>query len=234
MKHGIFRKLLVLTVAFVLLTSFFSPQSAEAASAKKQVKKLVANMSTYEYVMLFGMNLSVGEGYEVVLSDMEMATAAAFTAPLDDKHLTAEVGDNGWEYIYSIASSRIKKMTKKMFGKAVSYKKLPKGSWESAKGFLAVYRNSKGKPEFYIWEGETETDFDTIKMTVKKDGKGYKVVKDVYYGYWGWGWNDESERTDANYRITYKVEKNEVSSYGYAITGMTVECIADLTPNEGD
>ena len=111
-------------------------------------------------------------------------------------------------------------MSKKMFGKAVSNKKIPKGSYEETKGFLDVYRTDEGKVMFYIWEGETETDFETIKQSITKDGKGYKVVRDVYHGYWGW-----NDHKTANYRITYSISKNSASSYGYVITGMKIEGI---------
>ena len=111
-------------------------------------------------------------------------------------------------------------MSKKMFGKAVSYKKIPKGSYEDVSYFLDVYRTDEGKVMLYIWEGETETDYDVIKQTIVKDGKGYKVVRDIYHGYWGW-----NDGKTVNYRITYKVEKNSASSYGYVITGMMLESI---------
>ncbi len=215
MKKRIFSLLLVLVFALSLMT----PQSAQAASAKTKIKKLVANMSTYEYVMLFDLGSKKdGEKYEVVLTDREMARAAAFTAPLNDDTYAGEFGDLGWEYIYNVSTSRIKKMSRKMFGKAVSYKKLPKGSAEDHDGFIDVYRNADGKPELYLWDGETETDFETIKQTIKKDGNGYLVTRDIYYGYWGW-----NDHKTANYRITYKVTKNKASSYGYVITGMTIE-----------
>lgn len=221
MKQVFLHKMAALIMVTAIVTGFvFSPGSAEAASAKTKIKKLVANMSTYEYVMLFDTGLSEGESYEVVLSDTEKAVAAAFTTPLNEDTYVGEVGDLGWQYLYSVSNKRIKSMSKKMFGKAVSYKKIPKGSFEDTSFFLDVYRTDEGKVMLYIWEGETETDFETRKQTIVKDGKGYKVVRDVYHGYWGW-----NDGKTANYRITYKVEKNPASSYGYVITGMKLESI---------
>ncbi|MCR5324292.1 MAG: hypothetical protein K6E85_13625 [Lachnospiraceae bacterium] len=223
------RTVLVLGVITVFFASLFLivPQQVEAASAKTKIKKLIANMSTYEYVLLFDTGLKVGEGYEVVLSDTEKATAAALTVPLNEETYVCDVGDLGWEYLYSVSNKRIKSMSKKLFGKAVSYKKIPKGTWEDVHGFLGVYRDDTGKVLFYLWDGETETDSETINMSIKKSGKGYKVVKNVYHGYWGW-----NDHKTANYRITYMVGKNSASSYGYVITGMTIECIKNINPSE--
>ncbi|MCR5769401.1 MAG: hypothetical protein K6G45_13115 [Lachnospiraceae bacterium] len=227
------RRLLSALAILAIVLSILTPQSVQAASAKSKVKKLVANMSTYEYALLFETKLSaVGEKYEIVLTDAEMARAAAFTAPLNDDTYIGEVGEHGWEYIYSVSTSLIKKMSKKMFGKAISYKKLPKGSWDKVPYFIDVYRNDDGKPEFYIWDGETETDFETIKQTIKKSGKGFTVTRDVFFGYWGI--NEQNNHKASNYRITYTVEKNKASSYGYVITKMVMERTADLNLADED
>ncbi|MBO4414979.1 MAG: hypothetical protein J5824_03235 [Lachnospiraceae bacterium] len=216
---------LLLTAA--VLVSFTLPKPAEAASVKTKIKKLIENMRSYEWVMLFDTGLSVGEGYEVVLSDTEKATAAAYTVPFNEKTFDSVVGDLGWEYLYNVSNKRIKSMSKKLFGKAVSYKKIPKGSYEDVTGFMGVYRSDADKVMLYVWDGETETDTETIKLSIKKSGKGYAAVKELYHGYWGW-----NDHKTANYRVTYKIEKNSASSYGYVITGMTIECIANIDPRE--
>ena len=65
-----------------------------------------------------------------------------------------------------------------------------------------------------------------VKTTYKKTDKGYDVIRDVFCGYWGI--NAYYNGKKANYRVTYNTAKKKGSTYGYVITGMTVEYIADL------
>ncbi|MBP5160187.1 MAG: hypothetical protein ILP10_07815, partial [Lachnospiraceae bacterium] len=113
-----------------------------------------------------------------------------------------------------------KKMSKKLFGKAVSDKKLPVKDSGKVGEFLTAFRTYKGRAVVYVWQYETETDHAEISFKLKKNGTGYVVTKDVYYGYWGM-----NDGKTANYRVTYNVEKNEKSSYGFAVTGITIEKI---------
>ena len=146
-----------------------------------------------------------------------------------DGNTLATLGIDFQFHTITVSNKRIKSMSKKLFGKAVSYKKIPKGSYEDVTGFMGVYRNDADKVMLYVWDGETETDTETIKLSIKKSGKGYAAVKELYHGYWGW-----NDHKTANYRVTYKIEKNSASSYGYVITGMTIECIANINPREDD
>ena len=143
-------RLLSTLLIAVIAVSFMNSRPAAASSTGKKIRKLIANMSSYEWTLLFDTGLSVGEGYEVVLSDIEKATAAAYTVPLNEKTFVTGIGDLGWEYLYRVSNKRIKSMSKKLFGKAVSYKKIPKGSPDDIQGFMGVYRNDAGEVMLYI------------------------------------------------------------------------------------
>ena len=228
MKKNTLRVLALLLIAGIFCT-FAVPQNVQAASVKKKLKSLVECMSSFEYDLLVFNDIEVDEVREVTLNKTVMAKAAALNCPLKYE---SQFGEWGFEALYSVSSKKIKKMAKKMFGKNVTYKNLPKGSAEDAIGFITAYLNADGNPEVYIWEGETETDYVTVKMTYKKTDKGYDVIKDVFCGYWGI--NEYYKGKKSNFRVTYNVEKNKASSYGYVITGMTIEKTAELTlPDAG-
>ena len=216
------KKTLSFMTVLALVLCLVTPTGVRAASAKTKVRKMVSYMQTYEWMMLFDLGLADGEGYEIVLDNAQMAQAAALTVNLSNADIIECDDEFGFWSVYSVPSSRVKKMSQKLFGKAVSYKKLSKEKMEDIGGFIRAYRNDEGKPVIYCWEGETETDYEIMKQSVGKSGAGYKVVKDLYYGYWGM-----NDHKTANYRITYRVEKNEVSSYGFAITKMKIEKLAD-------
>ncbi len=212
------KKLTALILTFILTLCIAVPVPAEAASAKTRIKKLVANMSSFEYSLISELELSVGEGYEIYLDDEHIAWASALALDLG-KAKVYEYDEDGFYTIYSVSSSKIKKMSKKLFGKAVSGKKLSK---DKGVGFLYAYRNSKGQPLVYCWEGETETDYDVRSTIITKNVKEYTLVRNLYYGYWG-----NNDKSTSNYFVTYKVAKNDASSYGYVITSMIIKRIAE-------
>ena len=215
------KRMIKLVAMLIVALCFTMPADTHAAYGKTKVLKLTSYMSTYEYMMLDTLDMTtVGESYEVILDDVQKAQAAALGLPLTDEQITGSDEEGFWS-IYAVSSKKIKKLTKKLFGKAVSAKKLPKES-DDNRGFIYAYRDKNGDPMIYCWEGETELDFETIEKTVKKSKPGYTMIKDVYFGYWGL-----NDHETANYRITCKVEKNAASSIGYVITGMTIERIAE-------
>jgi len=228
MKRKSFRVLALLLIAGLLCT-FTVPENVQAASVKKKLKSLVNCMSSFEFDLLVFNDIELNEVREVTLNKSVMAKAAALNCSWT---YVTQFGEWGFEALYSVPSKSIKKMAKKMFGKTVTYKSLPKGSAEEAMGFVDAYLNADGTPEIYVWEGETETDYETVKTTYKKTDKGYDVIRDIFCGYWGI--NEYYKGKKDNYRVTYHTEKNKASSYGYVITGMTIEKIAELTlPDEG-
>ncbi len=212
-----FKKILTGFAAFALAIAMIAPVGAEAATAKAKVKKLVKNMSSYEYTVLFGSGLETGEKKDIKLNARAKAIAATLAANL--KNAVVEESEEFYT-TYFIKSSTVKKMSKKLFGKAVSDKKLPVMKSEDVRGFLSAYRTEKGRAVVYCWEYETETDHEVISTKIAKKGSGFVVTRNVYYGYWG-----GNDHKTANYSVTYTVEKNAKSSFGYAITGMSIEKI---------
>lgn len=221
------KRLSVLLLAICMICALAAPLNVQAAvskTTKNKLKELVECMGTFEWYILSGNNIEVGEVREVPMEKTVMAKAAAFNCEF--KYVSV-YGDFEMESLYTVSAKNIKSMAKKMFGKKVTYKDLPQMTAEDVRSFIDAYRNAKGKVEIYQWEGETETDLENIKVTYKKSGKGYIITEDVYYGYWGI--NSYYEHKKSNYRITYTVKKKKGSTYGYVITGMTIEQTADLT-----
>lgn len=221
------KRLSVLLLAICMICALAAPLNVQAAvskTTKKKLNSLVDCMHGFEYDLLVFMDIELDEVREVTMDKSVMARAAALNC---EGKFVAEVDEWDPESIYSITPKQLKKMAKKMFGKTVTYKSLPKGSAEKAEGFCAAYLNADGMPELYYWEGETDTDYVIVKTTYKKTDKGYDVIRDVFCGYWGI--NDYYKGKKANYRVTYNTKKKKGSTYGYVITGMTVEYIADLT-----
>ncbi|MBP5166632.1 MAG: hypothetical protein ILP09_05160 [Oscillospiraceae bacterium] len=211
------KKIVGMLLVFVMALSLTAPSGVQAASAKTRVKRLVANMSSYEFYLIMDMGLRPDEGYEIVLDAEHKAQAAALAVSLA-KAPVVESDENGLWSVYGITSSQMKKMTKKLFGKAVSYKKLPKSSPDKISDFLFAFRNSKGKPMIYCWEAETETDFVNRSVTISKSGNGYIVTKMIYCGYWG-----GNDGRTSNYVVTYKTAKSKTSAYGFEINYMHVK-----------
>ncbi len=225
MMKTVLKRLFAMLLVAGMICAFSVPKDVQAASStKKKLKALVNCMSGYEWYLLMSNDIEEGEVREVTLDKGNMARAAALNCPYI---FVSEYGELGWESLYTVSNKKLKAMAKKMFGTAATYKDLPKMSAEDVIGFTGVYRNAKGKVEIYQWEGETETDLETIKISYKKSGKGYKITKDMFCGYWGI--NAYYNHKKANYRIVYTVEKNKTSSYGYAITGMSVEYLENIT-----
>ncbi|MBR3483619.1 MAG: hypothetical protein IKH42_02990 [Lachnospiraceae bacterium] len=225
MMKTVLKRLFAMLLVAGMICAFAVPKDVQAASStKKKLKALVNCMSGYEWYLLMSNDIEEGEVREVPMSKVVMAKAAAFNCP---RTYVSEYGEWEWEILYTVSTKKLKAMAKKMFGTAVTYKELPKMSTEDVIGVMDVYRNEKGKVELYAWEGETETAFDTIKISYKKSGTGYKITKDMFCGYWGI--HEYYKHKKANYRIVYTVEKNKASSYGYVITGMSVEYLENLT-----
>ena len=220
------KRLSVLLLAICMICALAAPLNVQAAvskSTKKKLNNLVDCMYGFEFDLLVFMDIELDEVREVTIDKSLMAQAAALNC---ESTFVSEVGEWGTESIYSVTPKQIKKMAKKMFGKTVTYKSLPKGSADDAIGFNAAYLNADGNPELWYWEGETETDYVIVKTTYKKTDKGYDVIRDVFCGYWGI--NAYYNGKKANYRVTYNTAKKKGSTYGYVIAGMTVEYIADL------
>ena len=229
MKKNTIRVLALLLIAGLLCT-FAAPEKAQAASVKKKLKSLINCMSSFEYDLLVFNDIELNEVREVTLNKTVMAKAAALSC---SRTYVSQFGEWDFEALYTVPAKSIKKMAKKMFGKTVTYKNLPKGNAEEASGFVDAYLNADGVPEIYVWEGETETDYETVKTTYKKTDKGYDVIRDIFCGYWRI--NEYYKGKKSNYRVIYHTEKNKASSYGYVITGMTIERTAELTlPDEGE
>ena len=86
--------------------------------------------------------------------------------------------------------------------------------------YFDAYRTAKGTPVVYYTDGDVELDHDIIKVSVSKTGNNtYKVVRKVYYGYWG------GNQGKPNYKVIYQVKKDRKSTYGYVITGMSMKVI---------
>ena len=229
------KRFLGLLLAVIVIVASLVPTDVQAASYKTKIKKLVANMESYEWMILtsFRDEYDLVDGKLVInFSDTEIAQAAAAAGFKydEDKILRTEEEMGMWSEI-EIPTSVIKSYSKKLFGKKVSYKKLPKQTAEDVKGFLEAYRNENGKAAMYCWEYETETDFVVQKVSVKKNGDTYTCTKDIFCGYWGfymtYNENDHAERDEnaVTHRITYTIEKKKGSAYGYVITEMLIESV---------
>ena len=220
------KKILGLLLAAVFIITLTVPSGIEAASYKTKIKKLVNSLGGYEYALLSQLGSSYYEDGDVItikFTDAEMAKAAAYTG-FEYNGAKKLKTDTDWEMWseYLIPSSVIKTYSKRLFGKTITYKKLPKNNADDAYGFMDAYINENGKPAMFCWEGETETSFETYDMTVKKSGSTYTCTEEIFYGYWG----EHSEYPDKrNFRITYTLKKKKGSYYGFVLTGMKIERI---------
>lgn len=212
------KKFVMGLLATILIVGLTLPVSAYA-SDKSKIKKLVGCMEAFEFMVFTSNYVDENGEFETDFDDAMMAKAAALSVSLKDAKIAGHDPDSySDDYMwveYAISSKKIKKASKNIFGKSVSYKKLFMNEYFT---FLDAYLNEKGKPVVYVWQWETETDYVVRDISIKKvSDKKYTVTKKIFCGYWGL--NKDGK---ANYAVTYNVEKNSKSKYGFVITSMKV------------
>ncbi len=189
--------LLVLCVVVVFGSSF--NVGAVTKSTSKKVRALTKNMNEYEYYALS----SKGTKNKLKINKKNIATASAL-AIKSKKYIK----DKGSYTYYSVSKNKIKKLSKNLFGKKVTYKKLRK---KSQKRLCGAFKKN-GKAIVYYLNRENEIDFKRISTKVIPiEGKKIVVWHKVYYGYWN------SYKGKANYLFTYTLKKCKKSKYGYKI-----------------
>lgn len=197
--------------AFIFILLMVNVISVQAATSISGIKKLVNQMYYYEYSVL-----PIQKKTNMKLSQQEKAKAVALSLSIKESN-GIEKGEFGGYELFKVDTASFKKASLDMFGKKLSISSLPKQT--EAGGLMDAYRLKKdGTPVVYCMNGETECDFvvHSTKIT-KKSSKTVSVVRNIYFGYWG---NNDGH---SNYKITYTVQKNSKSDYGFVITKMVVE-----------
>lgn len=208
MKRSMRKRVVAALICILLMVNVISVQAATSISG---IKKLVNQMYYYEYSIL-----PVQKKTNMKLSRQEKAKAVALSLSIKESN-GIEKGEFGGYELFKVDTASFKKASLNMFGKKLSISSLPKQT--EAGGLMGAYRLKKdGTPVVYCMDGETECDFvvHSTKIT-EKSSKTFSVVRNIYFGYWG---NNDGH---SNYKITYTVQKNSKSDYGFVITRMVVE-----------
>ncbi len=210
------KRMLGVVLALVLVCAGFSPaKQVEAASYKTNIKKLVKQMRVAECSVLTYEDAPYADTVKVDLTTDRMARFAAVSLPFKESDGLTK-GEFGGFVTYKFSDAKLKKASKNIFGKELSKKDVT--TTENESWVCDAYKTKENGVVIYETDGETESSYSLIKISIKKSGSGYKVTKSIYWGYWG---GDDGSRI--NYKIIYTVKKCSASAYGYKITGMTVK-----------
>lgn len=215
--------LVVLLMLVEILNVGIGPEGKNyvyAADVKKEnIETLVKQMNTFEqhYILVSGLNTLETRNInkKVVLTKERMAIAAAFTIKISEKN-AVEKGEFGQDVTFCISKKKLKKASGDLFGKSISDGALPK---EDARrtNVADAYLWKNKTPVVYYTDGETELDYAVRNISIKQNKTKILAVKDIYLGYWG------NNNGQSNYRITYQVQKNKKSKYGYVIKTMKIK-----------
>lgn len=202
------KKLVAMVYVCVLVMVNMIP--IQAATSNTRIKKLADEMYNYEYSVF-----PVTKKTVIKLSQKEKAKAVALSLGFSEGE-GVERDEFGDYVLFKLNTDSFTKTSLNLFGKKMSIDSLPTQSAEN--GILDAYRLKDGTPVVYRMSGETDCDF-VVKNTKikKKSAKTYSVTRNIYFGYWG---NNDGR---SNFKITYTVQKNSKSDYGFVITKMVVE-----------
>ena len=211
------------------------------SEVKKACKVLMKNLQDYEYAVLDdvrysdGSWLEVGQQVTIDLDTREITRAAGFSLPYNySEEFEIEPTDSGTYrvatgepeefpcYAVELSQSDVNTAARNLFGKEADIDSLPM-SGNSSGDVIRLDDEPEIVVSMYV-DCETDTDFVRHESSIKKGKKGYIFNQKVYFGYWGC--NDEKS---SNYVITYGIQQNEASEYGFIITSMKVKRIADET-----
>ena len=205
---NLMKKIFVMVFVCVLVMVNMLP--TQAATSKSGIKKLVDQMYNYEYSIL-----PVSQKKVIKLLQKEKAKATALSLEYVESEGVGR--DEFGDYVlFKVNTDSFTKASLNLFGKKMSINSLPMKSTQD--GILDAYRLKDETPVVYFMSGETDCDFVVNNTKIKKkSAKTYSVIKNIYFGYWG---NNDGK---SNFKITYTVQKNLKSDYGFVITKMVVE-----------
>lgn len=218
------KKYLAILCILVLIVTILPAMNSVYAqsSSEKQIKKLVGQMNGYEQYLVHSQTLTSNKK-NVSLTKQNMATAAALSLSTDTLVAYGKKGEFGGTVTWKLTNKKLQKTTQNLFGKKLKTSNLRKITNTDDIIYAGdAYRDHKGIPVVYYTDGETESDYVVISISISKiKGKAntYKAVKNIYCGYWG------SNTGKPNYKFTYTVKKNSNSSYGYIISNIAVKQI---------
>ncbi|MGN0355770.1 MAG: hypothetical protein ACI4EI_11965 [Muricoprocola sp.] len=125
-------------------------------------------------------------------------------------------------YIDRMELSKVKKQYTNLFGTKNPVIKLP--VVESATDLSSYYyRYAKSRGKYvYTYSCESEFALSTKLLSVKKIESGKYAIKKKYDFYTHWIYKQRGEKPSVSPIVTIYVEKNNKSSYGYNIVGLTI------------
>lgn len=215
-KHIKIYKILLIALIITLL-----PPTAVHASTKSDITPLLNVMHNFIYYSIcnnIGTAPKKGKNYTIKMNAQNMLTASALSTKYYNNEILEQSDVDPWYTIYKLSSSKLKKRCKNLFGKTASVSALQN---KQNRYVLWTLFQQSGHPYLYINNAETDTDLIRTSLTIKKTGSGtYTVKEGVYYGHWG---AVQNKTATTNYVITYKIQKNTDSSFGFVIKKMKLK-----------
>ena len=212
----------------------------DIADVEAACEKIGDEISSYEYVMLvenglWGDRLSkVGDQMTIDLNSREQTRVAGLASSVTvTEEYEMDRSDNGkyeiipyryddFGYIgEKISKESLNESCMNLFGKQADISSLT----ETGNSVLDVIRlNHEGEQTAVRVSGdyETELDFVVRDSLVTKGKKNYKLEQKLYCGYWGL-----ESLGKSNFMFTCVIDRNKDSKYGFTISAMKMERIAD-------